>query len=266
MTRLITEWIEEIGDVNDPYGAELKQKTGLDYDGLLIKTCHITQEYLASVREKLQVCIIPITTGQGVIGSFAQSVAGIIQNMGFAAIVTEKTDVAGIYEAGMKGADILFMADDERYIAINLRNGKISNNDQATARGFVTILNQMTRNMNCRDTLVLGGGTVGKIIIDLLKLQQDNVFVYDKDKEILNSLAGAKVTPVEKDEIRNYKKIIDATCEGGWITKDMLNSQAKIAALGVPFSFSEDAGTAFEQQALYDCLTTGTAVMLGEVI
>ena len=54
---------------------------------------------------------------RGEIESFPQAVSAVTVAMGFDTFVTDHTDVSGFYEASCKGADIVYMADDDRYIA-----------------------------------------------------------------------------------------------------------------------------------------------------
>jgi 3-methylornithyl-N6-L-lysine dehydrogenase len=56
--------------------------------------------------------IMPVTSGNGVIGNFSASLQAITQYFGFESFVTGTSDVSGYYEAVRNGAEIILMADD----------------------------------------------------------------------------------------------------------------------------------------------------------
>lgn len=267
MTRLKEEWVISIGQEIDLYEKELRDKTGM---GLLDLALFVQDRNREDSIEKLkgaQVAVVPVTAGAGVIGNFSQSVAGILRAMGADAFVTDQTDVAGIREAAQRGASILFMADDEAYIALNRRTGAFADNNEATASGFVTVLERMSGSLKDQEVLVLGYGTVGTIAVDLLLLKGARVTVFEKEEEARRRAESKGLMTLKSgDEIRSFDRILDATSEGGWIHPGQLPDKVWIASFGVPLSLDQEAAALYRERVLYDYLEIGTAVMLGMVL
>jgi pyrrolysine biosynthesis protein PylD len=69
----------------------------------------------------------------------------------------------------------------------------------------------------------------------------------------------------EATEIADYRFIIDASAQGGWLKSDMLHPEALILTPGVPLSLDEEAHTTFKSQTLHDLLPIGVSVMLATV-
>ncbi len=268
MTRLRTEWITHILDGMDGYNMVLKERAGIDLRGLMMKVWDMDESFLAEAARRHRIAVVPITQGQGIITSFGESVASIVRSAGFSAEVMEHTDVDGIYEGVKKGCDIFFFADDTRYLALNIRTGRASDNNISTARGFINVLDAMMRlrgrDMHREKLLMIGNGIVGREAEKLLAAEKIDIDIYDKDVDTTkglkyNILAG-------KTEIRNYRNILDFTNEGGWLTEDCIHPQLIYATPGVPYSPDEKTAALIEESAVHDDLEIGTAVMLGEVI
>ena len=71
------------------------------------------------------VAALPISAGQGFISRFSESVASICRHVGCDAWVTPHPDVAGLAEAAEAGARLVFAADEERFIALNITTGVV---------------------------------------------------------------------------------------------------------------------------------------------
>ena len=56
------------------------------------------------------------------------------------------------------GATVLFLADDRRFIALNVTRGCSADDDPATADGYVTVLDAAARGLLERRVLLLGLG------------------------------------------------------------------------------------------------------------
>jgi len=181
MTRLITEWISDMEQTAADWDESLRRRAGLGYKELAARVSGCGMEALSQAADAYKVAVVPVTSGLGTIDTFSESVAAIVRAMGFEAFVTEATDVNGIYEACRRGADILYMADDDRYIALNLRNGKVGDNDIATARGYAEVLFQMAGSLKGEDAAVLGYGIIGPLMAQALMEKGAQVWIYDKD-------------------------------------------------------------------------------------
>ncbi len=270
MTRLISEWIVEMEEKAADWNDELKDRTGLDYIGLAATVSGRMPIELEQAASHCKVAAIPITSGLGTIGSFAESVAAIVRAMGFDAFVTEKTDVDGIYEAYAKGADILFMADDDRYIAMNRKNGAVGDNNIATAAGYAEALLALAGSSDCADDVqiaVLGYGIIGRLLATYLAGKGASISIYDKDiakKDVVEAAGYGWIG--DKEKLKSFRYIADATSEGGWLSSDLLHEEAVLAAPGIPFSLTEEAQEKYKGRYIHDMLEIGTACMAGLAI
>ncbi|MEG1583441.1 MAG: 3-methylornithyl-N6-L-lysine dehydrogenase PylD [Anaerovorax sp.] len=267
MTRLKTDWIKDIE--KDIYDCEryLNEKTGMNFLALMDKVSQVEFLDRKAQMESVKVAIVPITVGLGIIDTFCESVAAIVRVMGFHVFVTEKTDVDGIFEASQRGANVVYLADDHRFIAINLKNGKIADNNKATALGYVTVLEGATGSLKGQEVLLLGYGLVGREIYRFLEEKGATVTVYDKDEIKKKELREKNRRTIETvEDICRFRRVIDATSEGNWITKDVLHSEAWIVTPGVPLSLDEEAYAQCNGRIIHDYLQIGVAVMLGLVL
>lgn len=265
MTRLVEDWIKDISSVIKDYEKDLIKKTGLDYIGLASAASGVSKIKIIQASKNKEVGVVPVTTGLGLIGSFSESVAAIAQCMGFEAFVTEHTDVAGIYEAQQKGAKIIFIADDDKFIALNIEKNMAAENSRSTARGYVAALEGAAQDVKDKEVLVIGCGVVGKEVLAALKEKGANPVAWDIKQEVLKELSdgGLKVLKCQ-EEIAGYSLIVDATYQGGWISKDMLHPEVFMVTPGVPISLDEEAYDCHRNRVLHDYLPIGVAVMLAE--
>lgn len=273
MTRLITEWISDMEETAADWNDRLKAYTGMGYMELAAAVSERNVSDILHASETITVAAVPVTCGEGIIGNFAESVAAIVRAMGFKAFVTEYTDVDGLYEAKVRDADIVFMADDIRYVALNLINGNMSENNMATAYGYAEILRTMAGardgGMNGaltdKPVLVLGYGIVGQLMAERLTSMGGRVAVYEKDETKKVQVDSDGYLWVNRKEIAEYNLIADATCEGGWLSADELyeESSVLIAAPGIPLLLDEKSAENLKGRYIHDMLEIGTAVMLG---
>lgn len=270
MTRLISEWIYGIEENAAEWNERLKYNIGLDFIDLATLNSKADRAGIIKATKEYRVAVIPITSGLGTITSFAESVAAIVRSMGFNAFVTEKTDVDGIYEAYTRGAEIMFMADDDRYIAINRRTGEVSDNNIATATGYAEVLLAMASKEHLDlkvEVAVLGYGIIGKLIAEHLAKKGVDVHIFDKDVRKRSEVEESGFTWIDsKESLRQYELIADATSEGGWLDQGLLHKDALISAPGVPLSLTDNAMTSYEGRFIHDLLEIGTACMVGGVL
>lgn len=258
MTRLKSEWIADIGNTIEECQEYLKKVTGRDF-----RTLVGNEKW----PDNLKIAVIPITQGEGIIGNFAESVVAIVKAMGFNAYVTNDSDVAGIYEASLKNADVIFIADDKRFIAINMKNGKIADNNVATAIGYVNALEGGADGISDKKILLLGYGKVGKEIYKELISKGGTVTVYDEDQIKQKEMFETGVEMIENpNQIKDFKYLIDATNTGNWINEDMINRDVFIVSPGVPLSLSQNAYEKCRGRIIHDYLQIGVATMLRMVV
>ena len=273
MTRLKTEWIDYMLDGMNDYNSSLKAKTGFDLAGLTMDTFGISKEKYDRLAGSLLVAAVPVTQGEGIISSFSESVAAIIKSMGFRTYVSEDTDVEGIYGSILMDADVVYMADDTRYLAFSRDNGSFGENNYATALGFIMVLRAMMKkaglDISKEKILVIGNGLVGEEAVQILLNHGIDFDMYDKDPkavEAFRDLDTGKYVLSSPEEIKDYRFILDFTNEGGWLKDEMLGADVIYASPGVPLSLDEKAAERLQNTAVYDNLEIGTAMMLGEIL
>jgi pyrrolysine biosynthesis protein PylD len=239
MTRLIESDIDGLERELDIYEKELRIKTGMSLSEIACYAANMPLYNFQQATRSYRVAVVPITSGEGIIGGFSQSVAGIIKKVGFSASVTDETDVAGFYEGVCKGYELVFMADDKRFIALNLRTKKVIDNGYGTGRGYGAALWGMAKGLSGREVLVLGYGPVGSSAAEYLLEQGAKVAVYDKNemrmKEIKEGMQGELDL---RPALQKYDLLIDATSEGAFIFPEDLKSGVMIAAPGMPLGLN----------------------------
>ena len=273
MTRLKTEWIDHMTDGMDKYNSELIGKIGFDLAGLVRDTFGISKERYEKYASELLVAAVPVTQGEGIIGSFSDCISAIVRSMGFRTFIPEETDVDGIYNSILMDAGVIFMADDDRYLAFSRDNGSFGENNYATALGYIMVMRAMMKragfDISKEKILVIGNGLVGEEAVQILLNHDVDFDMYDKDAkavEAFRSLETGKYVLGSPEEIKNYRFILDFTNEGGWLEDGYLGSEVWYASPGVPLSLDEKAASRLQNTAVYDNLEIGTAMMLGEIL
>ncbi len=267
MTRLKTEWVDYMIDGMEEYNSALRQKIGTDLCGLAAAVFQLDRESLLHMGREQKTAVVPVTQGEGIIGSFSDAVAAIIRSMGFSAEVTSRRDVDGLYEGFQRDCSIFFLADDARYIGMNAAAGRVSDNNWATAAGFIQALDFLMekhgKDMRRELILQIGYGIVGRESAKILSGKDIDFVLFDKDKD---KLADAGCEIISRDEIRNFKYILDFTNEGGWLRREDLADDVLYVSPGVPYSMDEEAARYHESRAVHDNLEIGTAVMLAQCL
>ena len=247
MTRLISEWLREPEDRMRICDRRAMEVTGMSMATLAFRAAGLPPAP-ENALERTKAAVVRFTSGEGAIDSFAESVAAVIRHMGVPAFIAGACDVAGIHEAISSGAEIIFMADDDRYIAVNVKTGAVAENDFATVCGYSFGLSAMAGGLKGKEVTLLGYGRLGRIAFGRLSGEGANVKVYDKGSE--------------KPPLPLTGPVFDATSEGGWLGAGDIAFGAKIAAPGVPLSLDDEALSVHKGNVLHDPLQLGTAVML----
>ncbi|WNY29221.1 hypothetical protein MmiEs2_14460 [Methanimicrococcus stummii] len=213
-----------------------------------------------------KVAIIPITAGNGIIGSFSESLLFTVQHFGMDGFITENTDVAGYYEAVMKGADIILMADDLAYIAHNLKNSKIAHNQICTGRIYAEILCNAKDYADDKDVLVIGLGKVGTPAVETFLKEKQNVYVFDVDSnrvdEVVSEYPVSKYDPTDSKTPNSFFKIFEATPCADTISKDVLKQNSLVSTPGIPCGISDELIEKYSIRVVLEPLGIGTLSML----
>jgi pyrrolysine biosynthesis protein PylD len=237
--------------------------------------CHalgIHKDALKAMAGTVTVGVVPFRSGQGIIPGFSQAVAAVVEHIGFKAFVTEESDVPGIAEAAARNASILMMADDHRFIALSITNGRVVDNDDATARGFIAWLDMTAGGLSGQNVLILGCGRVGRKAAIAALQKNAAVFLFDirpgksraAKEEIRHSFkteTGITIETSLSGALRGHRLIVDATDAAGIIDVEFITPQTFIAAPGIPLGLTDAAIKRIGDRLLHDPLQTGVAVM-----
>ena len=205
--------------------------------------------------------VVPVTSGQGIIGNFSETVCAILAYCGAEAYVTDKTDVAGIWQAYGRDADLIFMADDDVCAAFGTRGRIRSDNGYATGIGFAAALDLMSGSP--QDVIVLGAGPVGQAAAKYLDQKGWTVFMYDpvfeKTEEALKKAPGFRVLHAPGG-YKQHCHILCAANAGGIITAADVTARTHISAPGIPLGVTHKAAEI--ARVFHNPLELGIAVML----
>lgn len=213
---------------------------------------------------ELSIAVVPITSGKGIIRGFSETVAETIRSLGAETVVTDACDVSGLAEAVSHGFDIVFMADDDRFIAVNRKKGVFSDNVWATACGYVTALRLAAGgSLEGETVLIIGAGRVGSTASLMLLEEGAHVEVVDIRREKTDRLVRnvPKIVPRYNlaEAIRENRLILNAS--PGRISGEDIKESAIISSPGVPYAFDME-GEAKAKKIIHDILGLGVAVML----
>ena len=272
MTRLKENDIDRIAEQMQAYNEELANKTGHTISEIAAHAVGMKPRDL--LYDPGLIAVLPMTCGSGIIKGFSETVAGILKFLGMRTFVPS-SDAKGFAEALENKAEIIFMADDDQFIAAHLKTGLISDNSRATGRGYIGALDYLTAGLKGRNVLILGGGPVGYSAAFSVLDFGGNLYIYDKDPRVSEKLAHevlsrrGKLVHIEKNldsALRNHRTIVDACPEGGFITKDYLYPDSYIAAPGLPLGIDTEGLDQISPRLIHDPLQLGVATMLYEIL
>jgi pyrrolysine biosynthesis protein PylD len=265
LTRLRSDLISGMAETIDVYAIELEQKTGFTLRQIAARTAGISEEALCTAFETESAAAIPVTSGQGVIEGFTQAVQAIIHHLGCPSFITESCDIAGIAEGIERGASILFLADDIRFIAINLSQKRVIDNDLATGWSYAYALDACAGGLQGQSLLLIGAGRVGKHALCALDRLGASVGVFDIDDSKVQPLMDTYRIKREEDlsdALDRYTLLFDASPAPDIIHPEHIKPETIIAACGIPIGVSDKARTLVEGRLIHDPLQLGTAAML----
>lgn len=262
MTRLTEKIVSEIE--LDNYDNELRKKTGHSLKQIALHGACI-EDRRCTFDENMKVSIIPVTSGKGIIHGFTEAVMGIINHLGYMSFITDGPDVAGLAEAVEKQADIIFLADDDCFVAINLKWRYVVYNHEATARGYAAALDYLAGGVFNKRILVIGAGKVGKSAVGALKRLGAEVSIFDTDEvkaEATAELYGIVSEPCLDDALSRHNLLLDASPVRNIIRSEHIKPDTSIAACGIPIGLTDRARKLVGDRLIHDPLQIGVATML----
>ena len=275
MTRLKAEDIKSIARRLGKYDMELFKKTGCTLRGIACHTFGIPEKVFQSIPASVEVGVIPVQSGQGIIEGFSKTIESIVKHLGFKVFITGNTDVAGIAEAVEKNAEVILMADDRRFIALNIKSNRMSDNAIATAKGYVAGLDLMAGGLERQKVLVIGCGAVGQNAALAVLQRNAEVSIFDINPSHSYKLAREiykamrKKITVETDlnmALQRYHLLVEATNSPGIIEAHYIRPDTHVAAPGIPLGLTSKAVEKISPRLLHDPLQIGTAVMVVDTV
>lgn len=271
MIHLAASDIEKIPGTLVPYDHFLESVTGVCLKGIGLKAAALgedprTDQRMAATR----IAVVPVTGQQGVVAGLSEAIASILRHLGFDLVTTVAPDVAGIADAMDVSADILFMADGRRFIALCVRERTYIDNTEAAAEGFVTGLSLMAGGLMGKGVLVIGCGRVGSAAAATLIRQNAEVTLIDrnsgKSRELKQRLEPVSSAPLFvaddlKAALRSHEYIVEASNSADIIHEADITADALIAAPGMPFGVGPKARKRLAGRVLHDPLQIGVAAM-----
>ena len=270
MTRLtrfhIEQTLAQLHDIDERL--RIRVNTGLL--GVALRTIGVEEKDAAILISK-RVAVVPLTLGQGVIPGFSESVAAIARHIHLDAVVTQDVDVSGIAGAFADGSDIVVLADDARFVAINIKSGAVADNDRATGEGFAALLCMMAGDVAGQPCGVIGCGPVGTFAALRLARMGANLTVCDSDARRGRQLVGRiqKKSDVKICWVDNVaallsrtRYVVDASPASDIISAENISPDTVIAAPGVPLGLTSAALNCIGTNFYHDNLPLGVATML----
>ncbi len=260
MTRLTSDMIHDVPHAMNDRDAQLCEALGKDLKGLAYEAVGLGPHDL--IMEHLSVASVPVTAGQSIISGFSESVCAVAEHLGARSFITRRSDVSGFFDAVSAGADIVFMADDQEFVAFNVKAGKAIDNVRATALGYFTALRMAAGPLDGREVLLIGAGRVGSRAAELLDAAGAKVVVIDVDDKraevLLRKHRSFTSESVLEDAVRKASLIYNASparIPGEWVREG-----AVVVSPGMPYSFDGE-GERRMRILVHDPLQIGVAVM-----
>ncbi|SMC71303.1 3-methylornithyl-N6-L-lysine dehydrogenase PylD [Sporomusa malonica] len=270
LTRLREEDICHVDEMLSEYDQRLCKRVGQGLAGIAAHSLGRSAEEFAGLRQHVSIGVIPIAYGQGIIHGFSRSVQKIIEFLGFNAFVTDQNNIAGLAEAAAKGAKIIFLADDDKFVAINVASGKVSDNGEATGRGYAAALDLMSGGLQGESVLLVGTGPVGTGAALFMAARGAQVFAYDvsadRVRQLQQLIPGVEAVRHIGDALSVCKLVVEATPAANTINKKYITPATMIAAPGIPLGLDQHCCLLLGDRWIHDVLEIGVATMLFTVL
>ena len=266
MTRLTAADVRRLAVRLPEFDAGLRSIAGVDLHELALRACGLDPG--ASPLPGARMAVVPISSGLGFIPSFSKCVAGILRHLGCDAFVTAGPDVKGLQEAAAGGAEVVFLADDDRFVALNIRSGACADNDPCTANGFAAALDAAAGGVGGRPVLVMGLGPVGRAAARRLAAMGGHVLAAEPRRSRAQAAkAGYGVTLVGlRAGLKATGLVLDATPAAGLVDADWVRPGSVAAVPGLPSAFTPPAQALLGARHIHEPLAIGVAVMAVEAL
>ena len=270
MTRLIEDDVRALTAHLDQVERALVSLTGCDFVALAARACGLGEGVARDALAQATVAAVPITSGEGLIPGFVECVAAICARLGCRARVTAASDVAGFAEALTAGDDLVFAADDRRFLALYTAHRVVADDDPCTAHAYVAALDAAAGEGGCagRPVLVIGLGPVGRAAVTRLVALGAHVLVCETDAARLAAVTSSlPVTAVSLAEgLAGSRLVLDATPTPDLIDADWVGPDGVVSSPGLPPGVTAAAAQALGERLVHEPLALGVAAMAVEAL
>jgi 3-methylornithyl-N6-L-lysine dehydrogenase len=253
VTRLVEDDVRALTAHLDEVERALVSLTGCDFVALAARACGV-----------------PITSGEGLIAGFVECVAAICARLGCRARVTAATDVAGFAEALTGGDDLVFAADDRRFLALHPAHRVAADDDPCTAQAYVAALDAAAGQGGCagKPVLVLGLGPVGRAAAARLVALGARVSVCEIDAARLAAVTSTLPVGAVSlaDGLASSRLVLDATPTPDLIDAAWVGSDGVVCSPGLPPGVTAAAAQALGERLVHEPLALGVAAMAVEAL
>ncbi|KXB06479.1 hypothetical protein AKJ51_03650 [candidate division MSBL1 archaeon SCGC-AAA382A20] len=218
MTRLDSETLVWVRNNINTLDTKLKNLIDLGLEEI----CNGEDYFGKGADKENKIGVIPISSSDGVIRHFSETVSFILNYLDFNSEVASEKDVFGLKKSIEGNKDIVFIADDNRFVAIKFDGLMVIDNTHATARAYSILTREVLSKSSRSRCLLVGLGRVGGNILKYLfsnplsvQCLVDKFYIYDINRKRMRNLS--KKYPVKiltEDDLKQGIKqdvIIDAT-------------------------------------------------------
>lgn len=266
MTLLKAKDIFGISENLDQYNKNLCKTVGKTLQEIARHAIEIEGRNNELSLSDVSVGVVPVTCGSGIIGGFSETVKSIVESIGAKGFVTKNKDVGGLEEAYKKGAKVIFIADDDKFIAINTCSNKVAENSFNTGRGYAAALDLMSGGLKDKTVVLLGAGPVGFGAADFMTNKGAKILVYDilkqKSESLKRSFSEVEIAEDLDKALRDNNIIFDATYAKDIIGKEHIGHTTWISAPGIPIGLKKECISIVKNRLIHDVLEIGVATML----
>ncbi len=269
MTRLTVKDLDQAPKDLNAYDLELKAITGMNLLELALKTIDMeVEQYKSKLASMTWGAVIPTSIGDGILPGFSEKVAEIGCYLGLPCRVTKTQDVAGLGEAVAGGSEMIVIADDSTFLALNLNSRRVVNNSTATGEIYAAALAGASRGVANRHVGVLGLGSVGQAAAVWLCSQGGRIIVHDKDRKkqtsFLSQRGDMRGAGSVEEVISLTDIVLDATNGSNIIKTRKLRACLLLAAPGIPLGI--DDPNSHMVRLIHDPLQLGVAAMIVQAL
>jgi pyrrolysine biosynthesis protein PylD len=254
MTRLTEDDVRSLAARLPELDAALLSVAGVDLRALALRACGLDEAQ--SPLPGARTAAVPVSSGLGFIPFFSQCIEIILRHIGCDGFATAQPDVKGLQEAADRGAQVVFTADDDRFVALNILTGACADDDPCTANGYVTALEAAGGGLGGRSVLVLGLGPVGRGACRCLAARGARILAAEPNEaRAASAAADYGVTLVALEQGLDATGLIfDAAPVADLIDAERITASSVAAVPAVPSGFTAAAQAALGARHIHEPL------------